>query len=205
MDYWTFRQAFFDLGCFNINQVYAWQPEFDKNNITRWVKGNRLIKLRNSFYSFPEYLNTPNFSLFVAKYIYMPSYVSLQYALAYYGLIPEAVFDITSVTSRKTNTFSNKFGRFTYRKMLPEYMFGYVHKQIETGSSFMLATPEKAIVDLLHLFPFYDSHAEMEELRLDIDFLTEDIDIDILWNYAHRMGNQQLNQRIGELVKTYQL
>ncbi len=205
MNYWIFRQAFFDLGCFNINQVYAWQPGFDKNNITRWVKENRLIKLRNSFYSFPEYLNTPNFPLFVANYIYMPSYVSLQYALAYYGLIPEAVFDITCVTSRKTNTFSNKFGRFNYRNMQPEYIFGYVLKQIETGASFMLATPEKAIIDLLYLFPIYNSHDEMEELRLDIDFLTEDIDLDILWNYAYQIGNKQLNQRVGVLVKTYQL
>lgn len=205
MNYWTFRHAFFDLGCFNINQVYAWYPEFDKNNITRWVKQNRLVKLRNSFYSFPEYLNTPNFSLFVANYIYMPSYVSLQYALAWYGLIPEAVFDITSVTSRKTTAFTNKFGRFTYRKIQPEHIFGYVLKQMETGSSFMLATPEKAIVDLLYLFPIYDSQAEIEELRLDMDFLTEDIDIDILWEYAHRIGNQQLSFRVGELVKTHQL
>lgn len=205
MNYWTFRQAFFELGCFNINQVYAWRPGFDKNNITRWVKENRVIKLRNSFYSFPEYLNTPNFPLLVANYIYMPSYVSLQYALAYYGLIPEAVFDITCVTSRKTNSFTNRFGRFTYRQMHQAYMFGYVLKQIETVGSFMLATPEKALIDLLYLFPFYDSPAEMEELRLDIDFLTEVIDLDILWNFAQRIGNQQLNQRIGDLVKTYQL
>ena len=42
------------------NQVYAWKPDFEKNNLTRWTKQNLLVKLRNSWYSFPEYLKIPN-------------------------------------------------------------------------------------------------------------------------------------------------
>src|SRR5690606_25302298 len=205
MDYWTFRTEFFELACFHIHQVYAWKSDFDKNNISRWVKEKRLIKLRNSFYSFPEYLNTPNFSLFVANYIYMPSYVSLQYALAFYGFIPEAVVDITSVTSRKTNAFINTFGRFTYQKIQPEYIFGYKLMKLEIGNHFRLATPEKAIVDLLYLYPFYDSPGEMEALRLDLDLMWEDIDMEILWDYTYRIRNSQLHKRMENLVKTYHL
>jgi len=48
MNFWQLRNQFYDLICFNINQVYAWQPGFDKNNLTRWVKQNLLVKLRNS-------------------------------------------------------------------------------------------------------------------------------------------------------------
>ena len=51
MNFWQFRNQFYDLACFNVNQVYAWQPDFEKNNLTRWAKKGLLVKLRNSWYS----------------------------------------------------------------------------------------------------------------------------------------------------------
>lgn len=100
----------FDLGCFNIHQVYAWKPGFDRNNIVRWTKVGQLIRLRQGFYTFPEYKQKPDFTLYFANRIYLPSYVSLHTALAFYGLIPEAVVQVTSVTSLKITSLSNDFG-----------------------------------------------------------------------------------------------
>ena len=77
--------------------------------------------------------------------------------------------------------------------------------KLEIGNHFRLATPEKAIVDLLYLYPFYDSPGEMEALRLDLDLMLEDIDMEILWDYTYRIRNSQLHKRMENLVKTYHL
>jgi len=60
-----------------------------------------------------------------ANKIYEPSYVSLESALAYYEIIPETVLGVTSISSRKTKTFENAWGVFSYRSIKPEYMIGY--------------------------------------------------------------------------------
>jgi predicted transcriptional regulator of viral defense system len=97
MNYLEFKDKMFDLACFSNHQVYAWQPDFDRNNFSHWIKRGLLIRLRQGYYSFPEYLCKPDFSMYFANRIYRPSYVSLHTALAFYGIIPEAVVQITSV------------------------------------------------------------------------------------------------------------
>lgn len=200
-----FRNQFFDAGCFNINQVYAWKPGFDKNNIGRWVKKKLLVKLRNSFYTFPEYLNVPNFSLYVANYIYKLSYISLHTALAFYGMIPESVVQITSITSLKTTTFNNSFGEFSFKNILAKCMFGYNAKPFAEGKRILIATPEKAVLDLLYLYPFYNSKNELTELRLDEDFMQNELDIDLIKTYTPKFQNKELNKRVNILLETYGL
>jgi len=144
----------FDLGCFSINQVYAWQPNFDRNNFLHWIRRGLLIRLRQGYYTFPEYLKKPDFSLYFANRIYKPSYVSLHTALAFYGMIPEAVVQITSVTSLKTANFKNPFGEFSYKSVRADFMYGYNIRPIADGRTLQLAKPEKALLDLLYLYPF---------------------------------------------------
>ena len=205
MNYQIFRKQFFEAGCFNINQVYSWQPGFDKNNIGRWVKKGLLIKLRNSYYAFPEYLNVANFSFYVANYIYKPSYVSLHTALAFYGIIPESVVQITSITSLKTAEFNNSFGEFSFKNILPVCMFGYDAKPFSDGRTILIASPEKAILDLLYLYPFYNSGNELAELRFDEDFMKNELNIELLKLYAQKIQNKELNKRISILLETYRL
>jgi len=134
----------FDLVCFNIHQVYSWEPGFDRNNFGRWIKKGLLIRLRQGFYTFPEYKNKADIALYFANRIYRPSYVSLHTALSFYGMIPEAVMQITSVTTLKTISFSNDFGEYGYKSIKPELFFGYELKPILEGQAFQLARPEKA-------------------------------------------------------------
>ena len=175
MNYLEFKNRMFDLGCFNTHQVYAWKPDFDRNNFVRWAKKGLLLRLRQGYYTFPEYKNKPDFSLFFANRIYRPSYISLHTALAFYGMIPEAIVQITSVTSLKTASFQNEIGEYEYKSVRKELMFGYNIKSIANGQSIQLARPEKALLDLLYLYPFYNTEQEMEDLRLDDDFLHDDI------------------------------
>ena len=55
MTFLEFKEQLFDLACFNIYQVYAWQPDFDRNNLTRWTKKGYLIRLRQGYFAFSEY------------------------------------------------------------------------------------------------------------------------------------------------------
>ena len=120
------------------------------NNLKNWQKQDYLIKVRKGFY-YPDDLKTATNPITLASKIYYPSYVSLESALGYYGIIPEAVFSITSVTTRKTKYFTNEyFGKFIYKKIKKEAFGGFVTQQ-EKNVSFNLAVPEKALVDFFYL------------------------------------------------------
>jgi len=205
MNYLEFKNRIFDLGCFNIHQVYAWKPDFDRNNFVRWTNKGLLIRLRQGYYTFPEYKGKPDFALYFANRIYRPSYVSLHTALAFYGMIPEAVVQITSVTSLKTSSFSNDFGEYNYKSVKDVLMFGYDLKPLADGRAFQLAQPEKALLDLLYLYPFYNTGQELEDLRLDEDFLQDDLNRNLLEEYMVKFENKALENRVHLLYNTYGL
>jgi predicted transcriptional regulator of viral defense system len=205
MNYLEFKNRMFDLGCFNIHQVYAWKPDFDRNNFVRWVKKGLLIRLRQGYYTFPEYKSKPDFTLFFANRIYRPSYVSLHTAMAFYGIIPEAVVQITSVTSLKTANFQNDFGEYQYKSVREELIFGYDNKTIANDLTLQIARPEKALLDLLYLYPFYNTEQEMENLRLDEDFLPDELDFQRLEDYLLRFKSKALQKRVKLLKNTYGL
>ncbi|MCL2027855.1 MAG: hypothetical protein FWG79_05130 [Bacteroidales bacterium] len=205
MNFLKLRNQFYEQGCFNVNQVYAWQPDFEKTNLTRWVKQGLLIKLRNSWYSFPEYLKTPNFQFLVSNKMYSPSYISLHSALAFYGIIPEAVVQTTAVSSLKKTNFENAFGSFSYQKVLPKLMFGYEQKSFLNKQSLFFATPEKAILDLLYLYPQYNTESELIELRFDEAFMQDDLNIERLHEFTERFQSKTLSNRVKLLSKIYAL
>ena len=205
MTFLEFKNQLFDLACFNIYQVYAWQPDFDRNNLTRWVKKGYLVHLRQGYFAFSEYKSRQDYSLYFANRIYRPSYISLHTALAFYGMIPEAVVQITIVTSLKTISFSNDFGEYSYKNLKENLMFGYELKPVADNRTMQFATPEKALLDLLYLYPFYDNEQELEELRLDEDYLHDDLDKDLLVNYCDKFQNKALARRVKLLFKTYDL
>jgi predicted transcriptional regulator of viral defense system len=195
----------FPLACFNVNQVYAWQPDFSRNNLVRWTQQGLIIRLRQGYYTFPEYMRMPDYPYYFANRIYLPSYVSLHTALASYGIIPEGVTQITSVTSLKTASFVNSSGTYVYRSVREDLMFGYIARPMGDGRTILFATPEKAITDLLYLYPFYNNAREIEELRLDEYFLHEELNSDLLLEYSSRIKSQALDSRVKLLLNNYAL
>ena len=105
--------------------------------------------LRRGLYVVAEEVKKSDMMTFATK-LYQPSYVSMEMALHFYGIIPEAVFTVTSVTTRKTKTFNTILGNFSYQKIKKEAFGGYETKN-NGKISFNLAVPEKAIVDFLYL------------------------------------------------------
>lgn len=88
---------------------------------------------------------------YLAGQIYQPSYVSLEYALNVYGLIPERPADMTSVSARKTAVFVNDFGTFTYQSVKPQAFRGFTAVKDGTGFPYFMAEPEKAVADFVYL------------------------------------------------------
>lgn len=205
MNFLTFKERMFELACFSIYQVLAWQPDFDRNNLTRWVKKGYLVKLRQGYYAFPEYKSKPDYSMYIANRIYKPSYISLHTALSFYGMIPEAVVQITSVTSLKTISFTNDFGEYSYGNVKEDLMFGYELKPMSGDRTLQFAKPEKALLDLLYLYPFYDNERELEELRLDEDYMNDDLQVELFLEYTSRFNNKSLEKRVKILLNIYGL
>lgn len=205
MNFLEFKDKMFSLACFNIHQVYAWKPDFDRNNLTRWTKKGYLLRLRQGYFAFSEYRNKADYAVYFANRMYRPSYISLHTALAFYGMIPEAVVQITSITSLKTASFMNDFGEYSYHNVKESLMFGYELKPIADNRTMQFATPEKALLDLLYLYPFYNNVQEMEALRLDEDYLHHDLNRDLLHEYGSAFQSKALDSRVKLLFKTYGL
>ena len=205
MDFLTFKERMYPMGCFHINQVLLWEENFDRNNLTRWCQKGLLTKLRNQFYAFPEYRQTPGFSRYVANRIYAPSYISLHSALSFYGMIPEEVVQLTSITTLKTARFENDFGTFHYHNVKTPLYFGYELKFLQSGRGLLFATPEKALLDLLYLNPYYKTEQDMEELRLDEDFMQSDFNTERFSDHLKRFASKALEQRAYRLFNVYGL
>jgi predicted transcriptional regulator of viral defense system len=137
--------------------------------------------------------------------MYSPSYVSLHSALAFYGIIPEAIVQITAVSSLKKVNFENIFGSFSYQQILPELMFGYEQKSFLNKQSLIFATPEKAILDLLYLYPQYNNEQEITELRFDEEFMQEDLNVERLNEFTEKYHSKILRNRVDLLLKIHDL
>ena len=205
MNYLQFKEKMFDLVCVNINQVYAWHPDFNRNNFSRWVKKGLLIRLRQGYYTFPEYKNKVDIAYYLANRIYQPSYISLHTALSFYGIIPESVVQITSITTLKTAMFINEFGQYSYKNIKKSLFFGYDIKAMPDGRALQFAYAEKSILDLLYLYPFYNTEQELRELRFDEDFLHNDLNVNRLNEYISNFKSKALEKRAKLLTKSYNL
>ena len=84
-------------------------------------------------------------------------------------------------------------------------MFGYDLKSISEGRTIKLATPEKAILDLLYLFPFYHSEQDFVNLRIDEDFLFSDFNSKLLQDYSQKVNSNALDDRIKLFLKAYNI
>jgi predicted transcriptional regulator of viral defense system len=139
-----------------------------RRQLDRWVKSGRLLQLRRGIYSVaPPYQAEAPHPFLVANHLRKPSYVSLQSALSYYGMIPESVPVTTSVTTGRPEELQTPLGRFVFRHVKKTAFFGYRQNEISLGQSVFLASPEKALLDLLYLTPGSDSPRYLQELRLE--------------------------------------
>src|SRR3989442_3627952 len=142
-------------------------PAEVRRQISRWVASGRLHQLRRGLYALaPPHAREAPDALVVASRLHRPSYVSLQSALAYHGVIPEAVPVVTSVTTGRPRRFRTFLGEFVYRHVHPSLFWGYRQIGHRPGEPIYVPSSEKALLDLFHLTRGKIGQRLLEELRL---------------------------------------
>jgi Predicted transcriptional regulator len=144
-------------------------------------RAGEIVRLKRGLYVVnPQVSDVPISTELIANHLYGPSYVSMLSALRYYGLIPEAVQELQSLTVKHSRTFENRFGVFRYLNCPADY-FSIGLTQQKTGDAyFVVASPEKALCDLIVHTPGLNLRYQKEclafleqDLRLDMDAFFE--------------------------------
>ncbi len=160
------------------------------------MRDGRLHRLKKGLFVVSEKDSEKPLSLeLIANHLYAPSYISLQTALRFYGLIPEHITVIQSMTIKPSQTFENDLGYFIYHHVSREIFSVGVRLVMMDGICWTIATPEKALCDLIAMTPgvnlryLKDVRTYLEEdLRFDMDAF-EKFDVQILSDYA-RIGKK---------------
>ena len=138
-----------------------------RRQLSRWVRAGRIIPLRRGIYTLsPPYRKIEPQPFLLANSMKAASYVSLQSALAYYGMIPEYTPVTTSVTTGRPENIETQFGTFSFSHIKKSWFSGYQQAEVSPGQAAFLATPEKCLLDLVYLTPGADSLKYLRELRL---------------------------------------
>jgi hypothetical protein len=167
------------------------------DKINELVKKGELVTVKNGLYVPGPGIDIVKPEPFlVANHLWGPSYVSLEAALSYWGLIPERVYEISSVTIKTTKTYKTPIGRFSYlHAASPYYSFGIKSISLTPKQVVLIATPEKALCDKIVMTPgvFLRSSRQVQE------FLLEDLRIDE--ESLRKLDMKAINSWIGDAPK----
>ncbi|OIO38873.1 MAG: hypothetical protein AUJ71_01995 [Candidatus Omnitrophica bacterium CG1_02_49_16] len=154
MDYAEFKKRFSKLPLIASKDAIRLEKDGQaiRNQLTRWQERGLVLKLKRGVYMLNrDDRKVEPSRIFLANRIYGPSYVSLEFALNFYGLIPERTADVTCITTKKTARFRNEFGTFIYQHIKPDAFRGFKSAKDEAGLPVFIAEPEKAVVDFVYL------------------------------------------------------
>lgn len=201
MNYTEFRKEMKAFPNFSVREIEKHFPGFDSRRLVEWQKKGYIQKLRNRYYYFSDQEVDEPFLYYTANELYRPSYVSLESALSLYSFIPEGVFQITSCTTLKTNSFNTPIGNFSYRHLKPSLLFGY---QLEEWNDhrYAVAEPEKTLIDYLYLHNEVKEIADIEALRWNAVEINNRISMKTLNSYESYINSPALSRRLNTL-KTY--
>ncbi len=172
-------------------------PADVRRQLSRWTKAGRLYQIRRGLYALaPPFQKLKPHPFLIANRMVRASYVSCQSALAHYGLIPEYVPVVTSVTAARPGRWDTPLGSYEFRHVKTDLLRGYRLIEVSPGQQALVALPEKALLDLVYLRAGGDSPHYLRELRLqNLDRL----DLDELERQA-ALGQRPKLRRAAALV-----
>ncbi len=166
---WKLPKHPFDY-CYLMDQLKDYNAPRDK--ISRMIKKKEIIQVKKGLYVLSPEFGSPIQLKVLANLIYGPSYISMEYALSYWGLIPEKVEEITSITNKRNKTFHTPVGTFSYKYLeTAKYAVGIERISDEPGA-FLMASKEKALCDRIAFIP----NLGIKEMT---SFLAEDLRLDL--------------------------
>lgn len=188
------------------------QLEADNNrldfNIKYWLKKGKIIVLKRGLYALKEKwekeIDKDSYLEYIANQLYRPSYLSGEYVMTKYGLLTEAVFGITSVTTKTTKAFINSLGNFNYYSISPRLFLGYEVRR--TGAfPIVMAKKSKAVFDFLYLRFIKNTPVNKKaiaELRINWENMTK-AEFKELIDYGKLTKSVRLNQVINLITNAY--
>jgi predicted transcriptional regulator of viral defense system len=179
-------------------QVGDVSPANLQRQLSRWKASGKVEQLRRGLYTLASpYRKVEPDPFLIANQLVEPSYVSLQSALAYNELIPEAVFEVTSITSRRrTLTYETSFGAFSYQSVQKDLFTGFSLVETAPDQWVYLARPEKALLDLIYLTPKGTEMDYLRSLRLQN---TDQLDLAWMEKFVRDHGTGKLISAVKNL------
>jgi predicted transcriptional regulator of viral defense system len=170
-----------------------------QRQLSRWRQAGKIYQLRRGLYCLaPPFQKITPHPFLVANRMLPASYVSLQSALAYFGLIPEYVLVTTSVTTSRPASWETPLGIFNFRHIQVDFFDGYHLVDLSVRQQAFIASPEKALLDLIYLEPGGETLDYLVELRLSN---LDQLDWQLLRHLASRIEKPKLLRAVSALRK----
>ena len=195
MKFLELKSEFKDFTIFSLNEIRNIEPDFYRRRLNEWQDKDYIKKIIRGYYIFSDLKLSEEILFKIANRIYSPSYVSLESALSYYHLIPESVYEITSISTRKTYHFRTSIGEFIYRSLKPSLFFGYDLIKFHEKYSKM-ASIEKALLDYFYLHSDIETEQDFESLRINKEMFFEKMNEEKLMNFLEKFNQKKLTGRI---------
>lgn len=176
-----------------------------RNQLSRWNKQGLIVQLKRGLYLLNRNDRAKEPSrFFLANQLVFPSYVSLESALSYYHIIPEGVYQITSVTTAKPAQFISIEGTYMFRHVKQSLFFGFEAVRDESGFETLMASPEKALLDFFYLNLAQFSPTDDKIFRESYRFAGfEAMQPKRLNEYAARFESEKLQQVVKLFIKSH--
>jgi len=195
MQFLQLKESLRDFTIFSLRDARKIDLRFHRRRLNEWQDKGYIRKVIRGYYVFSDLKLDENVFFDIANKIYKPSYISLEMALSYYHLIPESVYKVTSVSTRRTYAFKTSLAEFNYRTVKPQLFFGYTILRYN-GKSFKIACVEKAILDYFYFNNNLRSISDFRSLRINKDMFFEQVDKDRLYEMLERVKQHRLERRI---------
>jgi len=195
MKYLELKSELRDFTIFSLNEIRNIEPGFHRRRLNEWQDKGYIKKIIRGYYIFSDCQLSEETLFKIANRIYLPSYVSLESVLSYYHLIPESVYGITSISTRKTYHFLTSIGEFIYRTLKPPLFFGY--DLIKFQEKYLkMASIEKALLDYFYLHLDIETEQDFDSLRINKEMFFEKVNEEKLQKFLEKFNQKKLTGRI---------
>lgn len=200
MQYIELKENLKDFTVFSLSDIKAIDSYFHRRRLNEWQVKGYIKKITRGYYIFSDLKLDEKIIFEIANKIYSPSYVSFETALAYYGLIPESVYGITSASTRRTYVFKTSLAEFFYRTIKPRLFFGY--NLIEHNDKyFKIASPEKAVLDYFYINSGIKDTNDFESLRINKAVFLKLVSMAKIHSFLKKFKQKALKKRIAAFLE----
>ncbi len=197
--YIDFYKKFQDNILITPNDIRVSFPKFNIVNLSKRQKKWYIKKLRKGFYIFSDTKIDTNKLFYIANKLNAPSYIGMESAMSYYSIIPEWVFTIHSISTKRINKLNTPIGNFSYRTIKKKLFWWYKIVNIK-NRSFYISDLEKTLLDYFYFNSYLDSLEDIKWLRLNNEILKRKLKIKKLEKYLEIFDNRNLEKRIYTLI-----